>query len=246
MIIMLEKIVAKTKERLIEAKSNKSLDELKGEVSSLDINDEFPFKKALKDPEIAIIAEVKKASPSKGLIAEDFDSYLGGEWYIDEMKTAANDAAGVPFTLPKYKYTYMNDWVPIKEVIDRPVNIKEVMSFIRSDDRASQIKLVDGSYADYLPTRKIALPVDKENAIRSGIVKEEDRSLMVDTVYMELRGSSIDKNKLMILDMLSNFDWKRPIYLTQVYILQDLGLMDYLQFDGYAYRLARNPRARRT
>ena len=164
-------------------------------------------------------------------------SYLGGEWYIDEMKTAANDAAGVPFTLPKYKYTYMNDWVPIKAVIDRPVNIKEVMSFIRSDDRASQIKLVDGSYTDYLPTRKIALPVDKENAIRSGIVKEEDRSLMVDTVYMELRGASIDKNKLMILDMLSNFDWKRPIYLTQVYILQDLGLMDYLQFDGYAYRL---------
>ena len=40
----------------------------------------------------------------------------------------------------------------------------------------------------------------------------------------------------MILDMLANFDWKRPIYLTQVYIMQDLGLMDYLQFDGYAYR----------
>ncbi len=164
-------------------------------------------------------------------------SYLGGEWYIDEMKTAANDAAGVPFTLPKYKYTYMNDWVPIKEVVDRPVDLKEVMAFIRSDDRASQIKLVDGTYTDYLPTRKIALGVNKENAIASGIVKEEDRDLMVDTVYMELRGSSIDKNKLMILDMLSNFDWKRPIYLTQVYILQDLGLMDYLQFDGYAYRL---------
>ena len=40
----------------------------------------------------------------------------------------------------------------------------------------------------------------------------------------------------MILDMLANFDWKRPIYMTQVYILQDFGLMDYLQFDGYAYR----------
>ena len=60
---------------------------------------------------------------------------------------------------------------------------------------------------------------------------------MVDTVYIELRGSSIDKNKLMLLDMLANFDWKRPIYLTQVYILQDFGLLDYLQFDGYAYRL---------
>ena len=70
---MLEKIVTKTKERLIEAKNNKSLDELKDEVSKLDINNDFPFKNALKDPQIAIIAEVKRASPSKGLIAENFD-----------------------------------------------------------------------------------------------------------------------------------------------------------------------------
>ena len=73
MIIMLDKIVAKTEERLKEAKENKSLDDLKQEVSKLDVNNDFPFKEALKDPQIAIIAEVKKASPSKGLIAEDFD-----------------------------------------------------------------------------------------------------------------------------------------------------------------------------
>ena len=59
---MLDEIVAKTKERLVKAKQNKSLDQLIGEVSKLEINEDFPFKEALKDSEIAIIAEVKKAS----------------------------------------------------------------------------------------------------------------------------------------------------------------------------------------
>ena len=72
--------------------------------------------------------------------------------------------------------------------------------------------------------------------IRSGIVAEKDRDKMVDTVFINIKKNSLDKNQLMILDMLANFDWKRPLYMTQVYILQDFGLMDYLQFDGYAYR----------
>ena len=163
-------------------------------------------------------------------------SYLGGEWYIDEMKTKANDAPGVPFSLPKSKYTFTNDWVPVDNRFDRAVDIKDVIEFVRSEDPRSKIKLSDGTMTDYIPTKRIALPVNKENAIASGIVAEKDRAQMVDTVYINLRKNSIDKTQLMILDMLANFDWKRPLYMTQVYILQDFGLMDYLQFDGYAYR----------
>ncbi len=168
-------------------------------------------------------------------------SYLGGEWYIDEMKTKANDAEGVPFSLPKHKYTYKNDLIPVYDRIDRAVDIREVIDFVRSDDPRTQVRLDNGTeggeLSDYIPTKRIALPVNKENALASGIVAEKDRDLMVDTIYMDIKRNALEKNQLMILDMLANFDWKRPIYLTQVYILQDLGLMDYLQFDGYAYRL---------
>ena len=164
-------------------------------------------------------------------------SYLDGEWYVDEMKCKANDAEGIPFSLPREKYTFVNDWLPINSKVDRVVEIKDVIDFVRSDDPRTRIDVGTGIASDYIPTKRIALPVNKDNAIAAGIVKESDRDLMVDTVYINMRKSSISRSELMLLDMLANFDWKRPIYFTQVYVLQNLGLLDYLQFDGYSYRL---------
>ena len=166
-------------------------------------------------------------------------SYLSGDWYIDEMRTAANDAPPVPFSLPPSKYTYVNDVLPIRDRISRTVTIRELMDFIESEDDATKLRMIDDSYMDYVPARSIALPVNKDNAIASGIVKEEDRDKMVDTVYINIskRKTSLEKNEMMLLDMLATFDWNRPISFTQVYMLQDFGLLNYLQFDGYAYRL---------
>ena len=163
-------------------------------------------------------------------------SYLDGEWYVDEMKCKANDAEGIPFSLPSHKYTFVNDWIPVNSQIDRVVDAKHVMEFVRSDDHRTKIDLGYGDPADYIPTKRIALPVDKDAAIASGIVAEKDRDLMVDTIYININASSLSRSELMLLDMLSHFDWKRPIYFTQVYVLQKFGLLDYLQFDGYAYR----------
>ncbi len=162
-------------------------------------------------------------------------SYLGGEWYIDQMKLKSNDSEPVPFTLPRSKYAYVNDWLPVYEKVEM-ATAKEIVDFIRNDDPRSKVELADGSKTDFVPTKKIAIPVNKENALKSGIVQEKDAHLMVDTVYINIGKSNIDKIEMMLIDLFSNFDWERPLYFTQVYILQNLGLIDYLQFDGYAYR----------
>ncbi|MBQ9519427.1 MAG: indole-3-glycerol phosphate synthase TrpC [Firmicutes bacterium] len=71
--MILDEIAAKTAERTAEEKKKVSLSAVRREAESMPANTLFPFEKALSGEDLSFICEVKKASPSKGLIAEDFD-----------------------------------------------------------------------------------------------------------------------------------------------------------------------------
>ncbi len=70
--MILDEIVAKTKQRMKEVQRDISLQEIKEKALALGSDTGYPFEKALRGEEIGFICEVKKASPSKGLIAADF------------------------------------------------------------------------------------------------------------------------------------------------------------------------------
>lgn len=96
LIKMLDEIVEKTIKRVEMAKEIMPLEDIKKQVSLMEITDEFPFKKALSEEGISIIAEVKKASPSKGLIAEDFD-YLAIAKEYEEAGASAISVLTEPY-----------------------------------------------------------------------------------------------------------------------------------------------------
>ena len=137
MIIMLDEIVEKTKERVETAKGIISLDDLKNEVKLMEITEEFPFKKALMGDDIAIIAEVKKASPSMGLISEDFD-YLN---IAREYEQAGASAISV-LTEP---YFFMGSDDYLKE-ISQEVNVPVLRKdFIVDEYMIWEAKALDAS-----------------------------------------------------------------------------------------------------
>ena len=71
-VMILDKIVAATEKRVCDAKANLPLSELQQQVERMPITKGFPFEQALQELDFNFICEVKKASPSKGIIAEDF------------------------------------------------------------------------------------------------------------------------------------------------------------------------------
>lgn len=70
--MILQEIAERTRLRVAEEKSAVPLSEMKKRAQDFDPNTGFPFRNALAAPYISFICEVKRASPSKGLIAEDF------------------------------------------------------------------------------------------------------------------------------------------------------------------------------
>lgn len=70
--MILEEIAARTVQRVADEKAAVPLSEMKKRAEAMDANTGFPFRKALSGDEISFICEVKRASPSKGLIAPDF------------------------------------------------------------------------------------------------------------------------------------------------------------------------------
>lgn len=94
---ILEEIASRTKERIEEEKRRLPCNELKARAAAMERHTGFPFEKALGKPGMSFICEVKKASPSKGVIAADFPwEEIGAEY-----ERAGADAVSV-LTEPYY------------------------------------------------------------------------------------------------------------------------------------------------
>ncbi|MDR2045056.1 MAG: indole-3-glycerol phosphate synthase TrpC [Clostridium sp.] len=89
--MILHEIAAKTKERIERAKRGCSLSDLKAQVADGSCEPRFPFEEALRKKGLRFLCEVKKASPSKGVIAGDFP-YVG---IAREYEEAGADAVSV-------------------------------------------------------------------------------------------------------------------------------------------------------
>ncbi|MGB8357380.1 MAG: DUF2723 domain-containing protein [Bacteroidales bacterium] len=162
---------------------------------------------------------------------------LNTDWYIDQMKMEAYTSKPLPVSLPrKLYYDGVNNQVAVVERVKEPATAKEVIDFINSDSDVSKLKLY-GEDIYYIPTRTIRIPVDSAKVIASGTVKPEDADKIVPYIDIKLKSTWILKSQLMVLDILANNNWERPVYYVTGYHDDALGLEEYFQLEGLAYRL---------
>ncbi|MDV7186148.1 DUF2723 domain-containing protein [Lutibacter sp. TH_r2] len=167
------------------------------------------------------------------------------DWYIDQMKRKTYKADPIPsqLTHDKYKLGSLDVAYYFEEIIpqlkDSVVTIDYLMKWIESDNKITFYDLDDdGNPEKILPSNKIRIPVNKETVLKNGIVAQKDADLIVPYIDINF-GSSLTKNRILMLDIIANNNWEKPIYFTggaqaaEEYIW----MKDYLQLDGMAYRL---------
>jgi hypothetical protein len=163
---------------------------------------------------------------------------LNTDWYIDEMKDKSHESDPLPITLPENKYyDGVNNQVYIVEKSKDPVDISTVIEWIKSDNKATKVQISETESIDNIPSRTIRIPVDAAKVIASGAVKPSDADKIVPYIDIKLKGSAILKSSMIVLDILAHNDWKRPIYFVTGYHEDAMGLEEYFQLEGLAYRL---------
>ena len=162
---------------------------------------------------------------------------LNTDWYIDQMKYKAYTSEPLPISLPKeLYYDGVNNQVAVLERVKEPATAREVMNFITSGSDVSKLKIY-GEDLWYIPTRTIRIPVDSAKVLANGTVRPEDADKIVPYIDINLKGSWIMKNQLLVLDILANNNWDRPIYFVTGQTEDAMGLEEYFQLEGLAYRL---------
>ena len=162
------------------------------------------------------------------------------DWYIDDMKKKAFTSDPIPSQMTHEKYRWgTRDFLFYQKTVRDTIDIKTWMNFVADDSKNTQIELQSGQWVHTFPSKVIRVPVDKEKVLENGIVDPKDADKIVSDIYIDLKGSIIYKNRMMMLDIIANNNWERPIYFSGGSYGDDdyIWMKDYLQLEGVAYKL---------
>ena len=176
-------------------------------------------------------------------------SYLQTDWYIDQMKRPAYDSPSLPISWTRLQYVagtregiqvhpealqqvmayYKDDPEGLKQTIgENPYELKNIMKYwVLNDNPDLQI----------IPTDSIVVTIDKEAVKRSGMMIAADS--IPDVMHISLKGKrAIYKSELMMLEMISQANWTRPLYIAMTVGSENYGhLGDNFVQEGLVYRI---------
>ena len=176
-------------------------------------------------------------------------SYLQTDWYIDQMRRPAYDSPSVPISWSRLEYCAgTNEYVQIdaslkgqveelyrqnpeeakKQFGEKPFELKNILKYwVRATNKNLHV----------IPTDTVYVTIDKEAVKKSGMMMASDS--IPDQMVISLKGkNALYKGDLMMLEMIAQCNWTRPIYVaTTVGAENYMNLGDNFVQEGLANRI---------
>ncbi len=169
-------------------------------------------------------------------------SYCNTDWYIDQTTRKAYQSEPFQYTLGtgEYRQGGPNDYLPFVNAKISSIDAKEYLNLIAKN----YAPLRNGDH-NFIPSKVLTLPVDKESVLATGIIPKLLEGFVVDHMELNLKGNVLQKRDLVFLDLLVTTNWERPIYLNHTSMSElNLDLAPYAVQEGNVYRIlpVKNPR----
>ncbi len=184
-------------------------------------------------------------------------SYFNTDWYIEQMTRPAYESEPLPFSLQEehYRQGGPNDYLPYVENpnVQGAINLEQYLNLIRKNSPALKLR---GSMSSYntVPARQFYVNIDTTqvlNMVRKafsengevitenqGLIPADKKDLLTDKMFLQLKGSALEKKDLMILDLIAANNWERPIYFNNTSLQGvNIDVKNYVVQEGNAYRL---------
>jgi len=160
------------------------------------------------------------------------------DWYIDQMKTKTYESNPLPISFNHNEYVGDKlDYVAHIPKTESRWDIKDFINFIKNPQ--STVEMQNGQTIHFYPTNKIRIAIDKNAIIQNKVVAAKFNDSIAPYIDIDIKGNALYKNRLMMLDVLANNNWKRPIYFSPgAFDDEDyLWMKNYLQLEGMVYKL---------
>jgi hypothetical protein len=162
------------------------------------------------------------------------------DWYIDQMKMKTHKSEPIPSSFKREQYRgSTRDYSLFVERTEEPLLLSEILQFVSLNDDRAKISLDSGNKVNYFPTKKVIYPIDKNTIIKNKVVNPKYYDSIVPQIEFTITDKALYKNRLMMLDIVNENNWKRPIYFTGGSFGEDdyIWMKDYLQLDGMCFKL---------
>lgn len=166
-------------------------------------------------------------------------SLLGTEWYIEQMKRKTYESEPLPISFEMDQYNKgINDQIPFVAKITTGIDLKDYLGLVKSNNAVIQMPISTGETINTLPSSTLYLTYDAEKVKTYGFIPKNLEELASGVMTWEIGQRDLLKNDLIVLDIIAQNNWKRPIYFSSTLSQESyLNLKGHMQLEGYAYRL---------